>query len=422
MRQHVITPILSTMKPRFEPDDAAGLRPVHSTTLIDPEAYDASEQQFAASLDQRPFPRFIVDEQGQKPPALSGDRQSIKGASAEPLEEDSRNIVAAPAPEANGGAEERATSHPQTNLEEEHDHEGWRQEVAARLNNYRARRRPRAPRYPSLRLKFETSDPGGTVSAVQVVAAAPAIPARQAVALKSDCMQPSARGEINDETAGKIYEAACNQSKISESRTWERSKLIEFPRPAAAPLRIDALAEPVFDRPRILEVPDVVPPPPALGGIMIEQDEELPHEKRPGFEIPLQAAPMSRRLAAVAIDSVLVFSSVALFAYIFFRITRQLPSFQPGAGIMLVVVGVSWAVYQYLLLIHCGTTPGLELAGLRLCRFDGEPVPRRVRRWRVLASVLSGLSLALGYAWCFLDEDQLCWHDRITHTYMAPKT
>jgi len=25
----------------------------------------------------------------------------------------------------------------------------------------------------------------------------------------------------------------------------------------------------------------------------------------------------------------------------------------------------------------------------------------------------------LGYAWCFFDEDQLCWHDRITRTYMA---
>jgi uncharacterized RDD family membrane protein YckC len=44
----------------------------------------------------------------------------------------------------------------------------------------------------------------------------------------------------------------------------------------------------------------------------------------------------------------------------------------------------------------------------------------RIRRWRVLASVLSGFSLALGYAWCFLDEDRLSWHDRITRTYMAP--
>jgi hypothetical protein len=39
----------------------------------------------------------------------------------------------------------------------------------------------------------------------------------------------------------------------------------------------------------------------------------------------------------------------------------------------------------------------------------------------VLASYLSAASLGMGYAWVFLDEDVLCWHDRITHTYLAPK-
>jgi uncharacterized RDD family membrane protein YckC len=64
----------------------------------------------------------------------------------------------------------------------------------------------------------------------------------------------------------------------------------------------------------------------------------------------------------------------------------------------------------------------LGIAGLRLSRFDGSRVPRRIRRWRVLASVLSGFSFGLGYAWCVLDEDQLSWHDRITRTYLAPRT
>jgi hypothetical protein len=29
------------------------------------------------------------------------------------------------------------------------------------------------------------------------------------------------------------------------------------------------------------------------------------------------------------------------------------------------------------------------------------------------------LTLGLGYAWCFLDEDELSWHDRITKTHFA---
>src|ERR1700678_3119195 len=35
------------------------------------------------------------------------------------------------------------------------DSPSWREEVAARLNHYQARRKPRPPRYPSLQLRFE---------------------------------------------------------------------------------------------------------------------------------------------------------------------------------------------------------------------------------------------------------------------------
>jgi uncharacterized RDD family membrane protein YckC len=93
---------------------------------------------------------------------------------------------------------------------------------------------------------------------------------------------------------------------------------------------------------------------------------------------------------------------------------------QRAAGTLVALAGIFWVAYQYALVVYTGTTPGLKLARLRLDQFDGSAVPRNLRRWRVLASVLSGLSLGLGYAWCFLDEDELCWHDRITRTYMAP--
>jgi uncharacterized RDD family membrane protein YckC len=99
--------------------------------------------------------------------------------------------------------------------------------------------------------------------------------------------------------------------------------------------------------------------------------------------------------------------------------TAILPVTKESALFAAALIACFWVGYQYLFLVHSGTTPGLRLAHLRLSRFDGQPVPRRLRRWRVLASALSGFSLGLGYAWCMLDEDQLCWHDRITHTYMA---
>jgi uncharacterized RDD family membrane protein YckC len=200
------------------------------------------------------------------------------------------------------------------------------------------------------------------------------------------------------------------------------ARILEFPRSAATPAPVlDELAEPVMDRPRILEVPELLLPPPALGGILIEPVEVPAKERRPGFELPLQAAPMSRRLLAGAIDCSLVISAFAVFADIFFRVTSIVPALPQAAGVSVSLIALFWAVYQYLLLVYTGTTPGLKLARLRVSRFDGAAVPRKIRRWRVLASMLSGLSLALGYAWCFMDEDQLCWHDRITRTYMAPQ-
>src|SRR5271165_3749782 len=44
------------------------------------------------------------------------------------------------------------------------DSPAWRQEVAARLSRYQARRKPRPPRYPSLRLRFEEEDQARTTS------------------------------------------------------------------------------------------------------------------------------------------------------------------------------------------------------------------------------------------------------------------
>jgi hypothetical protein len=96
--------------------------------------------------------------------------------------------------------------------------------------------------------------------------------------------------------------------------------LIEFPRFAVEPTRLDELAGPVQDQLRIIEAPDVTPTPPALGGILIEPLEENAQERRPGFEIPLQSASLARRFAAAAVDSVIVLAAVSLFGVIFLHL------------------------------------------------------------------------------------------------------
>lgn len=399
------------MKPRFEPDVPTDANPKLSASLIDPEAFDASEQQFAASLEQSAArtesrfgqERFVV-------PRSVGPRFVVEDALQEVATSQTE-------PDAGGEkAQEAATPPEPAERQQPPDPDAWRREVAARLSHYRARRHTREPRYPSLQLKFETEPssitPEPTLSPAARVVRDTASYVRTAAAPRITLAEPPGYASNYLPNYPRILPAAITEAT---------AKVIEFASYNPAPRAFDELAEPVLDRPRTIETPELAPPPPALGGILIEPIEEPANERRPGFEIPLQAAPMSRRMAASMIDAALVLSAFAAFAYVFFRLNAELPPLGKIAGTGVLLIGLLWSAYQYLLLVYSGTTPGLKLAKLELHRFDGSPVPLRIRRWRVLTSVLSGLSLGLGYAWCFLDEDRLCWHDRITRTYMAPK-
>jgi uncharacterized RDD family membrane protein YckC len=389
------------MKSRFEPDAESSLKLPPSVRLIDPEAYDASEQSFAASVEEKSAPpRFVLD---------AAQENSFRAEISE-KEPDSPPVASTDEGIVVTEMGQDTTHTLQTELLEPQDSESWRNELATRVNNYRARRRPRLPRYPSLQLKFDAPEPEWMAHSDRSQRVPLPAANRLAVA-RQDALG------TQEEQSTPLRIAETEASTVAETG----ARIFEFPR-SAVPLPVfDELAEPVVDRPRILEVPELVLPPPALGGISMEAVEEPAQERRPGFELPLQAAPMARRLLAGTIDSLFVITAFAGFAYIFFRITAIVPPLQQGAGISVGLIALLWIAYQYFLIVHAGTTPGLKLAHLRLSRFDGTTVPRKIRRWRVLASVLSGLSLALGYAWCFLDEDRLCWHDRITRTYMAPR-
>jgi uncharacterized RDD family membrane protein YckC len=318
----------------------------------------------------------------------------------------------------------------------EDDAPAWRDELSARLSRYRARRKARPPRYPSLRLPlslpFEANEfsarasvdrgasPSGGVESVS----------RHALALDGMRSQPSptAMTEVDfEQDFGVDIAAEPAPPPIMRSGVHSGgqggAKIIEFPGfawgpPAPPP---DQLAEPVSGRPRILEVPEVAPPAPALGGITIEAAERAEAEKRPGIDIPLQSAPLGRRLAAALVDGLIIAAAVALFGFIFWKVTAVRPPRLQILGLGAGIPAVFWAAYQYLLIVYSASTPGLRVAGLELARFDGASASRSLRRWRVLASWLSAVSAGMGYVWVFLDEDALCWHDRITHTYLAPR-
>ena len=288
------------------------------------------------------------------------------------------------------------------------DAEYRRREVAARLERYRSRRKPRPPRYPSLRLPFDSAESWSSTSGSSAAAAAPAA---SALAHQIDAQDEEPRAELSPYLVTLDPEA---QGEPDYS-----AKVIEFPRSAAVPVApASELAEPVWDRPRIVEAPEVLPPPPAMGGILIEaQTNREPQSAK--LEVKLPTASLARRVFAGILDVAVLGVAVAAFAAIFVWVNPVPPPLPVVAAALILVGTVLWAAYQFLFLVYTGATPGSRLARLRLSRFDGSPMTRRVRRWRVLASYLSALALGLGYLWSLLDEDGLCWHDRMTRSHFS---
>jgi uncharacterized RDD family membrane protein YckC len=383
--------------------------------LIDPEAFEPSEQAFSGSLSEsasEQYMRFVPN------------APSVPVTVSEIQEERSSKEEALPSNDAVPSALNLCASTAEKPAPTAEDPDAWRREVAARLDRYRSRRKVAEPRYPSLRLKFDPPEQTwNDISAIESVEAPSSLQTTTSPVAVTHCAdrQSGARDRFQPEPVQIESPVRIEEVVQPEEIIEPTAKIIEFPRSYTAPVRTDELADPVIDRPRIVEAPEMLPPPPAMGGILMAPEEAKEPERRPGFEMPLRSAPLGRRIFAAAIDLAIVASAGATFGTILDRL--GMPPLSPVrlAEDAIGVTVILWAIYQYMLLVYNGSTPGLRAARLQLRRFDGRPVPRRMRRWRVLTSVLSGLSLGMGYAWCFLDEDALCWHDRITHTYLEPK-
>ena len=262
--------------------------------------------------------------------------------------------------------------------------EPWRQEVVSRVQQHRARRRKRFDPDATMELDFQETRPAESGE------------------------QPAQRSPAPLE-APKIIEFPRPRPPLQPYFA---------PRPAETPADLE-LAEPVIDSPRILDAPE--PPPEQLNLLPTFADIQLDDtsEYRPGqVELPPQAAPLTHRAFALLIDMMVVLLGSAIFAVAVMMFGKGIPQFRLMLLSALLVGGSLWLIYQYLFTIYAPATPGMQLAELELCTFRGEPVSLSLRRWRVLAGMLSAGAVGLGFLWAFVDEDTLGWHDRITQTHV----
>jgi uncharacterized RDD family membrane protein YckC len=75
-------------------------------------------------------------------------------------------------------------------------------------------------------------------------------------------------------------------------------------------------------------------------------------------------------------------------------------------------------LYLALFLTLGKATPGMKYANLEICTFAGEKPTRAQRLQRMAALVLSVAPIGMGAAWAIFDQQHLCWHDRLSGTYV----
>jgi uncharacterized RDD family membrane protein YckC len=135
--------------------------------------------------------------------------------------------------------------------------------------------------------------------------------------------------------------------------------------------------------------------------------------------VPFMVDPASidRRVMAFAVDFAAVTAGFMGFLVVFVASTPHLPTGLTAAALAGVVYVALWVLYQMLFFSLSGATAGMLYAHIALCTFDDQNPTRPSLQRRLAAWWVSLLPMGIGFLWCFVDEDNLCWHDRITRTY-----
>jgi len=291
----------------------------------------------------------------------------------------------------------------------------WRREIVSRVRQHRARRRHAADPN-ALELDFSGDTPY-SFGAEQQDGSIPPPPER-------------------------FHEIVIPQSMVKPVMGRpEPPKVIRFPRtqPARIPTVEEVMlheleqAAPAPEAPRIMEAydsvpaeltpPEVTPAPageqmellPSFSDIRLEPEDARYDDDR---EVIPRPAPLGQRCISGVVDAALVFIATGAFAITFLELAEEMPQSRMTLVCLLAATGIFWLLFQYIFLTYRRATPGMRMAQLELCTFEGKATTMFDRQTRAAASALSAFSVGLGYAWALVDEDRLGWHDRISQTHL----
>jgi uncharacterized RDD family membrane protein YckC len=132
----------------------------------------------------------------------------------------------------------------------------------------------------------------------------------------------------------------------------------------------------------------------------------------------IDLAPLGRRMLALFVDATLIAAAVIAAGAVSAYNAITLPG-PRDLGISTLFGFVAAAVlYELLFLTLAKATPGMKYAQIALATFSNQPPSREQRQRRLAVMALSVLPVGLGLLWSLFDEERLCWHDRLSQTYL----
>lgn len=147
--------------------------------------------------------------------------------------------------------------------------------------------------------------------------------------------------------------------------------------------------------------------------------QPLPEPPASASRLHRAATIEDRRIAALIDGGCLLFAYGAFLA-LFGSLGGQLTISKISAAVYFATFAFVYVQYFGLFTIFGGTTPGMMMRGLQIINFCGEvPTPRQLFL-RTMGYLLSAGTFFLGFLWAMWDEDELTWHDRLSHTYLSP--
>ena len=376
--------------PRTGAEDAVSAGDGRTSVLIDPDSYEPTEEQFAASVYEDEEPTVA---------AAPAEAESSASATTAAFTTTLTGI-------------ERLTEDPEASRDLPSG-DGWRDEVHSRLNNYRAKRRRGRPE-GVMPLDFGGEQIVSTPAATRRSAAVQRVASRYAD-------RPPMMSEMELEEPADL--PAENNLIVFPKPPEPEPRVFAFERTQPLPLS-DELAEAVQESPRILEAPipeDLPPVMPEVTAITLEGEAEVEDEPLPKLDLPLRVAPIGQRIFAGMVDLSAVLVASATFALVFVKITGGMPESKLAPAVAVGIAAILWSLYQYMFLVYAGITPGMQVSGLALRDFNGERMETVARRNRAIGMVVAAVPLGLGFIWAFLDQDMLCWQDRMSHSYVVER-